>query len=129
MDTIALLKHLSEINGVSGYEIEVREFVSQEFTRYADEVRTDALGNVIAVKRGSGAEPRPAVKRASDVGRAVRFVSSRRWVRPIFRSSEGSFRGERRFWRSAKWLRDAHLERQDGCSLARDAYLMRIFDR
>jgi endoglucanase len=53
-----LLKKLSEASGVSGYEAEVREIVVEEFGRYADEVQTDKLGNVIALKRGEGEEPR-----------------------------------------------------------------------
>jgi putative aminopeptidase FrvX len=53
-----LLKKLSEARGVSGYEAEVRQIVVEEFGRYADEVQTDKLGNVIALKRGEGDEPR-----------------------------------------------------------------------
>jgi endoglucanase len=53
-----LLKKLSEARGVSGYEAEVRGIVAEEFGRYADEVRTDKLGSVIALKRGEGKEPR-----------------------------------------------------------------------
>ena len=58
MQIAPLLKKLSEARGVSGYEAEVREIVVEEFGRYADEVRTDKLGNVIALKRGAGEEPR-----------------------------------------------------------------------
>jgi putative aminopeptidase FrvX len=53
-----LLKKLSEARGVSGYEAKVRGIVTEEFGRYADEVQTDKLGNVIALKRGEGDEPR-----------------------------------------------------------------------
>jgi endoglucanase len=59
VDLVPLLKRLSEASGVSGYEHEVRDIVTQEFARYADEVRIDTLGNVIALKQGSGSEPRP----------------------------------------------------------------------
>jgi putative aminopeptidase FrvX len=55
---VPLLKKLSEARGVSGYEAEVRGTVTEEFGRYADEVQTDKLGNVIALKRGEGEEPR-----------------------------------------------------------------------
>ncbi len=58
MQIAPLLKKLSQANGVSGYEAEVRETVAEEFARYADEVKTDKMGNVIALKRGEGAEPR-----------------------------------------------------------------------
>lgn len=54
MDIVPLLKRLSEAHGVSGYEHEVRDLVQTEFGRYADAVWTDTLGNVIALKRGTG---------------------------------------------------------------------------
>lgn len=54
METKALLKRLSEASGVSGYEGEVRAIVVEEFGKYADDVRVDRLGNVIALKRGEG---------------------------------------------------------------------------
>ena len=75
MDTVALLKRLSEVSGVSGYEQQVRELVSQEFARYADEVRTDALGNVISVKRGMGTDPRPAIMLATHIDEIGLIVS------------------------------------------------------
>ncbi|MDY7039854.1 MAG: M42 family metallopeptidase [Chloroflexota bacterium] len=62
MDIVSLLKTLSETPGVSGYEDRVREVVTEVFGGYADEVRTDALGNVIAIKRGVGeTEPRRSI--------------------------------------------------------------------
>jgi len=54
VDIAPLLKRLSEAKGVSGYEDEVRAIVAEEFGRYADEVRTDKMGNVIALKKGQG---------------------------------------------------------------------------
>jgi len=47
------LKMLSEAVGASGYEFEVRDLVIDMLKDYADELRTDPLGNVIAVKKGS----------------------------------------------------------------------------
>ena len=46
------LKSLAEALGVSGYEDEVRDIVIDMLKPYADELRVDALGNVIAVKKG-----------------------------------------------------------------------------
>jgi putative aminopeptidase FrvX len=59
MDTLALLARLSEAVGLSGYERSVRTLIQEEFGRYANEVRTDKMGNLIAFKRGQGEEPRP----------------------------------------------------------------------
>jgi putative aminopeptidase FrvX len=64
---VPLLKKLSEARGVSGYEAEVREIVVEEFGQYADEVQTDKLGNVIALKRGEGDEPRCRIMLAGHI--------------------------------------------------------------
>lgn len=58
MEVVPFLKSLSEASGVSGYEDEVRGLVREQFALLADEVRTDAMGNIIALKQGSGGEPR-----------------------------------------------------------------------
>ena len=49
-----LLKRLSESFGVSGYEDEIRGIVIDELKDYADEVKIDRYGNIIALKKGSG---------------------------------------------------------------------------
>jgi tetrahedral aminopeptidase len=51
---LRLLEKLCNVIGVSGDEGEVRRIVLEEIKPYADEVRVDALGNVLAVKRGKG---------------------------------------------------------------------------
>jgi endoglucanase len=54
VEVVPFLRSLSEASGVSGYEQEVRSLVEKAFAPLADEVRTDAMGNVIALKRGNG---------------------------------------------------------------------------
>ncbi|MCS7220595.1 MAG: M42 family metallopeptidase [Anaerolineae bacterium] len=56
MDIKATLRELSEASGVSGYEDEVRSLVSERLRALADEVRVDAMGNVIALRRGYAAQ-------------------------------------------------------------------------
>ncbi len=46
-----LLKNLSQIRGVSGFEYKIADKISKLFEKNADEVYTDRLGNVIAVKK------------------------------------------------------------------------------
>lgn len=48
------LKRIIEASGVSGAESEVAAIVAETFAQWSDEVRQDALGNVIALKRGDG---------------------------------------------------------------------------
>ena len=50
---IPLLKVLSEVTGVPGREERVREIVERELRGLVDEVREDALGNLIALKRAT----------------------------------------------------------------------------
>jgi putative aminopeptidase FrvX len=58
MDTIPLLKRLTEAAGISGFEKAIRDEVTAIWSPLADEIRTDTLGNVIAIRHGSGVEPR-----------------------------------------------------------------------
>ena len=44
---------LCALSGVSSWEDEVRDFLKEEALPYADEIRTDALGNLIVFKRGA----------------------------------------------------------------------------
>lgn len=53
-----LLKQLCEAHGVPGREEAVRALVVSELEKLCDEIRTDALGNVIALKKGSGRSPK-----------------------------------------------------------------------
>lgn len=46
------LKELTELNGVSGNEDEVREFVKEHIKELADEIKIDSMGNLIAFKKG-----------------------------------------------------------------------------
>lgn len=49
---VALLKQICEIAGAPGFEKRVRDLVVDLVTPLADEVKTDNLGNVIAIKKG-----------------------------------------------------------------------------
>lgn len=49
-----LLKQLTQLWGVSGYEKEVAAFIEKEAAPYADEIIRDAVGNLIVRKKGTG---------------------------------------------------------------------------
>src|SRR5512137_1540379 len=53
-EQINLLERLSNACGVSGDEGEVRRIVLDEVRPYTDEVKVDAVGNVLVTKRGVG---------------------------------------------------------------------------
>ncbi len=55
-----LIRELSDMRGISGHEFSLTDKISEMFRPYCDEVRTDALGSVIAIKR-CGAENAPSL--------------------------------------------------------------------
>lgn len=50
---IELIKKLSNAHGISGFEDEVRDVIKAEIEGYADEIKVDKLGNLIATKNGN----------------------------------------------------------------------------
>lgn len=54
MFNIDLIKKLSYAYGPAGNEVTIREVILDEIKEYVDEVSTDVMGNLIAVKKGQG---------------------------------------------------------------------------
>ncbi|MCJ7735825.1 MAG: M42 family metallopeptidase [Anaerolineae bacterium] len=52
-----ILKALSEARGVSGNEQEVRAIIRDAICDVVDEVKTDTIGNLLAIKRGTAPDP------------------------------------------------------------------------
>ncbi len=52
MDLVAHLKEITMATGLSGHEGDVRGLIQRTWQPYVDEFRVDALGNLIALKRG-----------------------------------------------------------------------------
>ena len=52
MDSRLLLELLSNANGTSGYEHTLQKIILPAFEPYADEVKIDKMGNIIALKKG-----------------------------------------------------------------------------
>ena len=52
---LELLKTLCMLDGVSGFEDQVRQFIREQARPYADSIREDAMGNLIVYKRGAKA--------------------------------------------------------------------------
>lgn len=48
------IKKLVSINGVSGSEHPVTEYIKSQVMPFADKVYTDVMGNLVAIKRGNG---------------------------------------------------------------------------
>jgi putative aminopeptidase FrvX len=61
METLRLLKQLSETPGLAGHEEPVRALVRDLWTPLVDELQTDGLGSLMGRRRGRGPEPRPTL--------------------------------------------------------------------
>lgn len=65
MELVPLLRKLTETAGLSGFEQAIRDEVRAAWSPLVDEVRTDTLGNLMALRRGGGPEPRRKLMLAS----------------------------------------------------------------
>ncbi|MFC6826316.1 M42 family metallopeptidase [Halopelagius fulvigenes] len=70
-----LLKELTETSGVPGYEDRVRDAVRREFESSVDEVRSDAMGNVVGTIEGDGDYAVAVAAHMDEIGFMVRHVT------------------------------------------------------
>lgn len=70
-----ILKILSELDGVSGNEKNVREFIIDQIKTFADEISVDTMGNIIALKRGKKAEKSKKIMAVCSTDEAGMIVS------------------------------------------------------
>ncbi len=78
-----LLKRLTEAAGIAGREERIRSIVIDELRDYTDEITVDAMGNVIALKRGTG-ENRKKVMisgHMDEIGFLVSYIDDKGFLR------------------------------------------------
>ena len=75
-----LLKELCETPGVPSREERIREVVRRELTPLVDDLRVDAMGNLIAHKRGSGPKVMIAAH-MDEIGFLVKHIDDKGFVR------------------------------------------------
>lgn len=75
-----LLEKLTQSFGPSGREDEVRNIITENAKEYADEVITDAIGNVIVHKKGNGKKIMLAAH-IDEIGVAVTFIDEKGFIR------------------------------------------------
>ncbi len=81
MQSVEVLRELSDGFGVAGFEDEVRERIVELVEPLVDEIRTDALGNLIAFRHGS--DPRTLMLDAhmDEVGFIVQWIDDNGYLR------------------------------------------------
>lgn len=77
-----LIKELSDLRGISGFEYRISDKIAEYFRPYADEVTVDTLGNVIAVKRCGKENAKKIMIEAhcDEIGLMVRNIDDRGFV-------------------------------------------------
>lgn len=75
MNLYTTLQKLCAVPSVSGREDKIRGVLSQMIAPYADEVKTDSLGNLIALKRGASSEKKVMLcAHMDEIGFLVTFI-------------------------------------------------------
>lgn len=77
-----LLKELCSLDGVSGNEHAVRNFILEQIRPYADEIMVDTMGNIIALKKGKKHDKRIMLSAHMDeVGLIISGVTDKGFLR------------------------------------------------
>ena len=79
---IPLLARICEAPGAPGFEKRIRDLVLAELDGLADEVRTDAMGNVVALKKGKSAKKKAmAAAHMDEIGFIVKHIDDKGFLR------------------------------------------------
>ena len=78
---IKLLKKISELPGTSGFEQKIREFIIKEIKDLVDEVKTDNLGNIIAIKKGKENKRVMVAAHMDEIGFIVKYIDDNGFIK------------------------------------------------
>ncbi|MGV3724570.1 MAG: M42 family metallopeptidase [Actinomycetota bacterium] len=76
-----LLRELCETPGIPGREDRLRAIVKRELEPLVDELRVDALGNLVAVRKGSAGKRLAINAHMDEIGFLVKFIDDRGYLR------------------------------------------------
>lgn len=80
--TELLLKEITEANGVSGYEAEVRAIMKRELADCTDSIEFDKMGSVLGIKEGNSKGPRiMTVGHMDEVGFMVKEITKEGFIK------------------------------------------------
>lgn len=75
-----LLKKLSDAHGLSGFEGNIKAIIRKELEGYVDEISEDRLGNLIAVKKGTGLSVMIA-SHMDEIGLMVQYIDEKGFIK------------------------------------------------
>lgn len=76
-----LIEKLSNSAGVSGNEKEIRQLIKEEVASYVDEITTDSIGNLFAIKRGKDTLKVMVTAHMDEVGLFVDYIENNGFIR------------------------------------------------
>lgn len=81
-NTELLLKELTEANGVSGYEGEIRKIMAREMKGTTDRITYDKMGSIMGIKKGSSDTPKVMViGHMDEIGFMVKEVTKEGYIK------------------------------------------------
>ena len=78
---ISLIRELAGAYGPSGREEEIRNLIEQKISSKVDEIYTDTLGNLIAVKKGSENGKRIMLAHMDEIGLVASYIDDKGFIR------------------------------------------------
>lgn len=81
MIKVDLLKTICETPGVPGFEQRIRELVVREVSPLVDEVKLDAMGNVIALKKGKAGKKVMVAAHMDEIGFIIKHIDEEGFLR------------------------------------------------
>ncbi len=76
----ALLEKLSNANGISGAESAIAKIIREEVAPYVDEIKTDRMGNLVAIKKGDDFKIMLAAH-MDEIGLIVQYIDEKGFIR------------------------------------------------
>lgn len=81
-NTELLLKELTEANGVSGYEGEIRKIMTREMQGLTDKITYDKMGSIMGIKKGSSDSPKiMVVGHMDEIGFMVKEITPEGYIK------------------------------------------------
>ena len=79
---VRLLKACCEVPGISGFEQLVRELITKELKGIVDDIYTDHMGNLIALKKGKSADKKiMAAAHMDEIGFVVKHIDDNGFIK------------------------------------------------
>jgi endoglucanase len=77
-----LLKELTEANGVSGHEDDIRRLMARELKPLTDEIKYDKMGSIMGVRKGSADGPRVMIiAHMDEIGFMVKEITKEGYIK------------------------------------------------